>query len=572
MQRIALVLAATLAVPVSSMAFHEGGSSSGSGSPPTAENVRLVSTLRLPPELPMHADVAAYRDLAFVGRWCDYSGTAAAAGVSIVDVSRPEEPRRVGETVAHPNTSSEDVEAIRIGDRDVLAVGLQSCDFSCTEGKRGLELWDVTTPGQPSFLSRFEVGGAFVCGVHEFDLTRTPDGRVLALLAVPFQEFAVPATGDLLIVDITDPQNPTLAGDWGVIDAFGFPFVTANIRGNFGSVFLHSVRASPDGTRAYLSYWDAGVIMLDIRNPAQPVFIGRTEYPLVAQGDAHSTALARGQNILIQADETFAPFHVELRVTSPSALARTYPIAAETTFTPSIAGLPGGNLTGEVVHVGRGCPDAPYGAQVAGKIALIESGSCRLDNKVAWAQRSGAAAAIVYNSGGADGLPNPSGTNPVSFGHPTVLGTTITIPAIVVGRNTGLALRAEAGVFVQAQRHYSWGVLRLFDISDPARPVPLSTFATPNTKDPARFGHEWWSTHNPEVQGNYLFASWYSDGLRVVDISRPRAPREIGHWAGVGLPHDASPILIWGVMPHRDFVLLSDMNNGLHIVKMEPSQ
>jgi hypothetical protein len=34
-----------------------------------------------------------------------------------------------------------------------------------------------------------------------------------------------------------------------------------------------------------------------------------------------------------------------------------------------------------------------------------------------------------------------------------------------------------------------------------------------------------WSVHNPEVRGNTLFASWYSDGVRIIDISKPSAPR-----------------------------------------------
>jgi len=38
------------------------------------------------------------------------------------------------------------------------------------------------------------------------------------------------------------------------------------------------VRANVDGTRAYLSYWDAGFIMLDPTDPTNPRYLGRTEY------------------------------------------------------------------------------------------------------------------------------------------------------------------------------------------------------------------------------------------------------------------------------------------------------
>ena len=39
--------------------------------------------------------------------------------------------------------------------------------------------------------------------------------------------------------------------------------------------YAHSARASADGQRAYVSYWDAGVIILDISDPAEPRVEGR---------------------------------------------------------------------------------------------------------------------------------------------------------------------------------------------------------------------------------------------------------------------------------------------------------
>src|SRR5215475_13089374 len=33
-----------------------------------------------------------------------------------------------------------------------------------------------------------------------------------------------------------------------------------------------------------------------------------------------------------------------------------------------------------------------------------------------------------------------------------------------------------------------------------------------------------YSAHNPEIRGTTLYLSWYSDGLRIVDISQPSAP------------------------------------------------
>ena len=76
--------------------------------------------------------------------------------------------------------------------------------------------------------------------------------------------------------------------------------------------------------------------------------------------------------------------------------------------------------------------------------------------------------------------------------------------------------------------------------------------------------------HDPEVRGNTIYASWYNDGVRVIDISQPAAPREIGFWTGAGAPSDAPPVNIWSVVPHGDLLIASDRNFGLYILKLKP--
>ncbi len=113
---------------------------------------------------------------------------------------------------------------------------------------------------------------------------------------------------------------------------------------------------------------------------------------------------------------------------------------------------PYNTFSGEVVHVGRGCPGVDtYPANPSGKIALIERGLCRFDNKVAMAQQAGATGVIVYNSSaGGEALIGMGGNNPVTLPDGTVVS--ITIPAVFVQRSTGLLLRdgtAPVTAFVQ---------------------------------------------------------------------------------------------------------------------------
>jgi hypothetical protein len=261
--------------------------------------------------------------------------------------------------------------------------------------------------------------------------------------------------------------------------------------------------------------------------------------------------------------------------------------ADEITFEPPIVDLIGRKMEGEVVHVGQGCPagsiinstnqENPYLADPNGKIALVERGGCRFDDKIARAQRAGARGVIIYDStpGGSEDLLNMvdmAAGNPVTLPDGNIVD--INTPAVFVSRSTGLLLRDGTPPVTASVNPVfdGWGYLRFFDIENPANPKQLSTFATENTNNEAlaRQGKRWWSVHNPKVRGNTVYASWFSDGIRVLDISDPSSPREIGSWSGEDAPEDAPAVDIWGVDLHGDLLLASDRNYGLYVLKHEP--
>ena len=589
----------------SSVEPFRGGQSSGGASKGRGEDdVDVVGALQLDPfNQGVHGDVATYKKLAFVGKWRE---ACPGTGVDIIDISKPRRPEKIADTLDYPDTSMEDMQAIRIGRRDILAIGLQDCGNSASEGTVGLELYDITDPSNPEFLSLFN--GEDIPGleadhghVHEFDLVKRRDGQVLAALASPDSEAitsdeqGLGGIGDLLLVDITDPANPSLVSEYGVLDdpMFGLEFYLGVTQGGDARTLDHSARFNEDGTRLYLSYWDAGVIILDIEDPSNPTVLGRTAYEQGEEGNAHSIDTADDEELLIQADEDFSPF--ELQFTS-SAFEGQRP-AVEGAGSAPIVEQPGREMAGEVVHVGRGCPADPrpvppagpgsgitvadpYLNDPAGKIALIERGGCRFDNKIARAQQAGAAGVIVYNqAGGANGdetLILMGIDNPVIDGPPGIAGTAITVPSVFVQRSTGLLLRDGAQPVTAAATAVfnGWGYLRFFDISDPANPVQLSTFATPNTNNEEVALDGTWSVHNPELlrdddgdETNTLYVSWYSDGVRVLDIRRPTRPREIASWTGQGAPAGAPAVEIWSVVPHRGLLFASDRNFGLYVLK-----
>jgi hypothetical protein len=555
-----------------------------------SRNVSLVGALQLSPfNQGVHGDVAGYKNLAFVGKW---RGACPGTGVDIIDISNPAKPVKLADTSDYADTSMEDMQAFRVGSRDYLAVGMQDCGNDPTPGvgRSGLEIYDISNPANPQFVSFYNVDQfADVTGVHELDVATIPDGRTLAALSVPDLEAITSdangfnGTGDLLLLDISNPANPTLLSEYGVLDdpAFGLNFYLSVRQGGDARTLLHSPRFNDAGTRLYLSYWDAGVIILDIANPANPTALGRTAYAAGQEGNAHSTADARNGTLLIQADEDFSPFHLEFNVTAPASIAGQYP-AVEGTFTKPIVELPNKTMSGDVVHVGRGCPPGtpglpagdPYLADPSGKIALIERGVCRFDNKIAWAQQNGAIGAIVYNNAaGGEALVLMGGDNPVQQGSPQVIGTQVTIAGIFVRRSTGLAMinaLSTSTVSINAKAVFDgWGYLRFFDISNPGSPTQVGTFATANTNNEAVATQGTWSVHNPEVRGSILYASWYSDGVRVIDFTKANAPKELGFWTGAGAPANAPAVNIWSVVPHGNLLLASDRNFGLYILQLK---
>jgi len=256
--------------------------SGSSRSPLVASNFTVLGHSNLGGGVP-NGDVWFYNHggsvgkFAYVGTW---SAQCTGQGAKIVDVNNPRAPKWEGYVGARKGSSNEDVVVRRIGNRDVLGIGVQACGAG---GSNGLALFDVTNPRSPSQLSFFATPG----GVHELDLfQRGPN--VYAIVATPFSEWFDPSgDGDFWIVDLTNPASPAIVGEWGAGQE-GLTHGPFFGQGSFGASFAHSARASADGMEAFVSYWDLGVVTLDISDVTNPMFVSHTTYQADADGDAHS--------------------------------------------------------------------------------------------------------------------------------------------------------------------------------------------------------------------------------------------------------------------------------------------
>jgi len=73
--------------------------------------------------------------------------------------------------------------------------------------------------------------------------------------------------------------------------------------------------------------------------------------------------------------------------------------------------------------------------------------------------------------------------------------------------------------------------ITLYDISDKANPQRLAHIDAPASDDNSfNDGSTWTTSHNFDIRGGRLYASWYQGGVSVHDISDPANPERIAWW------------------------------------------
>lgn len=148
------------------------------------------------------------------------------------------------------------------------------------------------------------------------------------------------------------------------------------------------------------------------------------------------------------------------------------------------------------------------------------------------------------------------------FPEPT--HTVAPLPFRAKGRRVAVAVDEEHD-HVRGQLH---GGLWFFDVEDRAKIEPLAMFHLSERDSPfsdrGRFGaHQF----QERVAGERLFCTWFSGGLRMLDIADPSAPTEIGWYIPEPPPGQAAPQSNDVTVDERGLVYLLDRNRGLDILE-----
>jgi hypothetical protein len=235
--------------------------------------------------LGMHAGFAVAGDCAYVGARND-------RGPLILDIGDPATPRLIGELPAKPGATPREVRAV--ADLEVLVVMSYRLDLFAAS-PNGLDLYDLADCRAPQLVGQVDFGEA---RPHEFFLWRDParPGRLLAFVAM---------WGDapnLRVVDLSNPAAPALLASWDAGTALGL------------ASRLHSLTVTPDGARAYLADWGAGLIVLDTSDVAAGVAAPELT-PLTPAsgalrlpgGNLHSSVPIPGRELVVMTQEIYGP-------------------------------------------------------------------------------------------------------------------------------------------------------------------------------------------------------------------------------------------------------------------------
>jgi hypothetical protein len=432
--------------------------------PPTQENVSVIGKAKLT-EIPERiSDVAVLGDYAYLGVWvAGLPSPRCRGGVIVVDISDPTDPEKVGYLRSHQDTyATEGIQALHVDTPDftgdLLAVSNEDCG---TRGIGGLTLWDVTDPLNPVKLS--EDGGDYTDGPFEDPTNVDPvahsshsvmawqDGDDLFAIAIDNEE----DPNDLDFFDITDPRNPVLISETGIGD---WPSVQVDAFGNFPTSHDFDVRFIDGHWLAMVSYWDAGWVLLNVDDPANPFLMAEFDYAACEahvadvcppEGEAHQGEWNEDGSLFIGTDEDIAPFRLIFEVVGGSAAG--HHEAEEFSWTIPISELDDEAVNGPVVFGGYGCPGDREGIPPASvldsvtgpgedQIVVFQRGpvedpnspgeACLFSEKVESAQLAGYDAVLIANhhTGSGEGE-HPHATLCGSQGHTF----TVTIPGLCIG-------------------------------------------------------------------------------------------------------------------------------------------
>jgi len=149
------------------------------------------------------------------------------------------------------------------------------------------------------------------------------------------------------------------------------------------------------------------------------------------------------------------------------------------------------------------------------------------------------------------------------FPEPT--HTIMPLPDLIDGRRIAIGVDEEHA-HTRGRLH---GFMWVFDVTDYANIQALSAFDVSELDSPwSRIGRFGAHQYREKMDGTLVYLTWFSGGLRVVDVADPFHPNEVAHFIPEPTNGNESPQSNDVDVDDRGLIYLLDRNNGLDILEM----
>lgn len=353
--------------------------------------------------------------------------------------------------------------------------------------------------------------------------------------------------GGVRVFDMKDPSNPVEVSSFAGIEGTWQEKVivksvnTPDFKGDLAVVSVQQLdRFNPDTK--------GGFVLYNVTNPKEPKKLGFWESPSPARGTHELYLTVQGNKTYVLTADCYADFYSHGENMDVSFVDVSNPTNPETIyeFDPR----------DHIPEVSDENYDGYNWTDEEGVKRTAFAHSVKTDG-------NGTTAFLSYWDLGTIMLDMSDAKNPVYLGRTDFDNT-------VQGAAHSMDLAKGGNVLVETREVFgpvrdgfesAYGYTMIYDIKDKTNPKLLSKFKT-NFTEKIPGGA---TVHDPKVHGNTLYLSHYSGGVRVVDLTNPAAPVETGAY----IPSKSN---IWGVFVDRNYVLASDMGQGLKVLQKKGNE
>ncbi len=152
-----------------------------------------------------------------------------------------------------------------------------------------------------------------------------------------------------------------------------------------------------------------------------------------------------------------------------------------------------------------------------------------------------------------------------AFPHPT--HTCLPFPDPLRGRRIMVVADEDVAKLWPAPPAFAW----VYDITEERCPVPIATIRTPGADPGGDPEPPMTGCHQPSDRfcGTVVPFAWFAQGLRLIDVSDPFEPREVGHYLPDPPPGCARASSNDVTVDDRGLIYLIDRQRGVDIIETD---